>query len=104
MAEATAFVFRMDISGAQSAVGRAYQDVVWSESFGSRLVYEVLRLCVVTNRLDLVSCHCRALDAQYRLLWATGWNILRKVRLWIENRMLAVHFKPQRLTSIAKIL
>ena len=57
MAESAAFVFRMDISGAESAVCRSYEDIVWSESFGSCLVYKVLRLCVIADRLDIVSCH-----------------------------------------------
>lgn len=57
MAESTAFVFRMDISGAESTVCRSYEDIVWSESFGSCLVYKVLRLCVKADRLDIVSCH-----------------------------------------------
>jgi hypothetical protein len=55
MAKSTAFVLRMDISSAQSAVRCAYQHIVWSEIFVSYLVYEVLRLCVIADRLDLVS-------------------------------------------------
>ena len=57
MAESAAFVFRMDISGAQSTVCRSYQDIIWTEGFGRRLVYKVLGLCVIADRLNIMGCH-----------------------------------------------
>ena len=57
MAESAAFFFRMDISGAQSTVCRSYQDIIWTEGFGRRLVYKVLGFCVIADRLDIVGCH-----------------------------------------------
>lgn len=57
MAESTAFVFRMDVGGTQPAMCRSYQDIVRSKIFRSRLVYEMLRLCVIADCLNLLGCH-----------------------------------------------
>jgi hypothetical protein len=55
--ESTAFVFCMNVGGAQPAVCRSNQDMKWWKCLGGGLVHEALRVCVVTDRTDLVSCH-----------------------------------------------
>jgi hypothetical protein len=57
MAESTAFVFCMNVSGTQSAVCRSNQDMKWWKCLGRDLVHEALRVCVVTDRADFVSRH-----------------------------------------------
>lgn len=104
MAEATAFVFCMDISGAQPAVCSSYQNVVGSKGFGSRLVYKVLCLCVVADRFNLIGCHTCASNAG---LWTyTRSRENRHLEGAFEDRNQAASrtFSTQMLTSIAKML
>ena len=61
----------MDIGGTQSAVRRSYQDVVRSESSGSRLVDEVLCLRVIANRLNLLGRHICVLNVRRWLVYVT---------------------------------
>jgi hypothetical protein len=104
MAKATAFVFCMHISGAQSAVCSSYQNVVGSESFGGCLVDEVLYLCVVANRLDLVGCHVWVWLCTFDSRTQLELNIGGVMHTLIEDELPVVHSRAPTVTSIAKML
>lgn len=104
MAKSAAFVFCMDISGTQSAVRRSYQDVVRSESSGSGLVDEVLCLCIIADRLDLLGCHIWVLNFHRWLVYAIGRRFYSKGVFAGRRQLVIQAFPNQRLTSIAKML
>lgn len=104
MAESTAFVFCVDISGTQSAVRRSYQDVVRSESSGSRLVDEVLCICIIADCLDLLGCHIWVLDFHRWLVYAIGRRYYSKGVFAGRKRVGTRTFPTRRLMSTAKML
>lgn len=104
MTESTAFVFRMDISGTQSAVCRSYQYVVCSKIFGGRPVHELLRLCVIADRLNLVGCHIWILKFDHWLVVQLEVNTPVMLHTSTENDKPATRSQPPTLTLIAKML
>ena len=104
MTESTAFVFRMDISSTQSAVCRSYQYVVCSKIFGGRPVHELLRLCVIADRLNLVGCHIWVSKSDHWLVVQLEVNTPVMLRTSTEHDMPATRPQPPMVTLIAKML